>query len=80
MKKTTIFFFTSTIILFSELVSAQFLPFYGNKRTTNALSMMELKGKVKSVEQNVFIAKDSMGKIIKKGENLITVVQLILIF
>ena len=65
IKKSTILFLTSAIILFSELANAQFLPFYGNKKTSNALAMMELNGKVKSMEQKVFIASDSLGKIIK---------------
>lgn len=62
-KKSGIFLLT--ILLLLEIANAQYLPFYGNKKSSNALSMMELKGKVKSVEQTVFIAKDSLGKVIK---------------
>lgn len=65
VKKTIILLSSFAIILFSEIANAQFLPFYGNKTSSNTLSMMKLKGKVKSLEQKVFLATDSLGKIAK---------------
>lgn len=65
IKKSITIPFIVAIILFSELANAQYMPLYINKTTTNALPMMELKGKVKSVEQIAFVTKDSIGKVFK---------------
>lgn len=45
--------------------TAQYFPFYENKISTNALQMMNLKGKVKSVRQRSYFVMDSAGTVVK---------------
>jgi len=66
MKNTNYLLFFFAFILYSELARSQFLPFYDNKNSSNALLMMNLKGKVKSIQQTSYKAIDNSG-VIQKG-------------
>jgi hypothetical protein len=51
--------------LWTFTAASQYLPFYENKTSSNALSMMDLKGKIKSIRQRSYTAIESGGTITK---------------
>src|SRR4051812_4032474 len=66
MKFKKIIFLFLLLTLHSLSAVSQYLPFYENKTSTNALAMMGLKGKVKSIKQRSYHAVDK-GGVITKG-------------
>lgn len=67
MKKQISLLLFIALFLQSDIIHSQFLPFYDNKMTNNALQTMGLKGKVKSLLQTSYKAIDNSG-VITKGE------------
>ena len=67
MRKTIYLLSFIALLLYSKIIQSQFLPFYENKNSSNALLMMNLKGKVKSIQQISYKAMDN-GGVIQKGE------------
>jgi YD repeat-containing protein len=67
MKKQLSLLFFIVLFLQSDIMRSQFLPFYDNKMTNNALQLIGLKGKVKSLVQISYKAVDNAG-VITKGE------------
>src|ERR1700746_548102 len=65
MKKQTCFLF-AILFFHSGLIHSQWEPFYDKKNSSNALNLLNLKGKVKSVEQISYKAIDNSG-VISKG-------------
>ena len=66
MKKTTLFLFFFSLLIHSGIIYSQFEPFYDRKNSANVLLLLNLKGKVRSVEQVSYKAIDN-GGVITKG-------------